>query len=349
MSKDNTESCRPRLALNALSNDYPAMGRVIDDMRGGQFGKSEPWSEMCFIPTVVIKALMDSLASVKGEPRDEVKSIWESARICALTAWRATQGIYRFDIDVFNALRETPLSDDIPFSVLKRLPEWCIYIETPNFLVDGNEIHGVWVHLDTFGGADVDDLRVWVDCVVPFSILMELKPGDIATNLNRRLSFIGDEFNGKKGVNKQYCASVMLRVLSTIVPLVLYICTQADEIGDGTKTPFKPIPKRIKGGSVRLFPPDRITRWDVGVRMGAAIRSAKQSQAHGVGPDYLRNAPRAHIRRAHWHSSRIGPRKLADGTIINAQARDFVVRWQPPIAVNVVDVAALPATIRPVH
>ena len=349
MSKVNSEFCRPRLALNALTNDYPGIGKLVDGMREVYANINESWSDQCFVPIATMNTLTDLLSRKTGLPKGSVNPSWEAARISALMAWRTTQGIYRIDKDVHTALVETPLSDDIPVEVLKRLPEWCIYIETPNLVVEKIQIHGVWVHLDTFGGKDVDDLRVWVDCEMPFPILLELKTGNIAENLNRRLNYQHDESNNVTGVTRADFVNFVLDILKAIVPLVLYICTQTDEIGDGKRSPFKPLPKRIKGGSVRLFPPDKITSWDVGVRMGAAIRSARQSQAHGVGHDSLRNAPRAHIRRAHWHTSRIGPRKLADGTIINAQSRDFVVRWQPPIAVNVADIADLPATIRPVH
>jgi len=349
MSKVNSEPCRPRLALDALSKDYPGIGKLIDGMREVYANMNQSWSDQCFVPIAIMNTLTDLLSRKTGLPKGAENPSWEAARISALMAWRTTQGIYRIDKEVHTALVETPLSDDIPVEVLKRLPEWCIYIETPNLVLEKIEIHGVWVHLDTFGGKDVEDLRIWVDCEMPFPILLELRAGSIVGNLNRRLIHQHYGSNSLTGVSREDCVNFVLNLLKAIVPLVLYICTQADEIGDGTRAPSKPMPKRIKGGSVRHFPPDKITSWDVGVRMGAAIRSARQSETHGAGRDSLRNAPRAHIRRAHWHTSRIGPRKLADGTSINAQARDFVVRWQPPIAVNVVDVADLPATIRPVH
>jgi hypothetical protein len=337
------------MALDALSNDYPGIGKLVDGVREIYANSDDSWPEECFVPNSIMNTLTDLLSRTTGLPNGAVNASWEAARISAIMAWRTTQGIYRIDKEVHTALVETPLSDEIPVEVLKRLPEWCIYIETPDFVVEKMEIYGVWVHLDTFGGKDLDDLRIWVDCELPFPLVLELKAGNIAGNLNRRLIFKPTALTRELGVCREGCVDFVLEMLKVIVPLVLYICTQADEIGDGKKAPTKPIAKRIKGGSVRFFPPDKITSWDVGVRMGAAIRRAKQSDAHRFGPDSLRNAPRAHIRRAHWHTSRIGPRKLADGTVINAQARDFVVRWQPPIAVNVVDVADLPATIRPVH
>src|SRR5690606_8718894 len=42
-----------------------------------------------------------------------------------LAAWRMTQGIYRIDPALYDALITTDLAGDIPANVLMRLPEWC--------------------------------------------------------------------------------------------------------------------------------------------------------------------------------------------------------------------------------
>ena len=51
--------------------------------------------------------------------------------LAAIGTWRYSQGIYRFDDSVYEALRDTVPSGDMPVDVLYRLPEWCVYIETP--------------------------------------------------------------------------------------------------------------------------------------------------------------------------------------------------------------------------
>ena len=81
-----------------------------------------------------------------------------------------------------------------------------------------------------------------------------------------------------------------------------------------------------------------MTTWDVGVRLGAALRRAYQAAQTG-GTD-THAGPRAHIRRAHWHGFWSGPRE---------GERRFDLRWLPPIPVNVEDVGELPFTVRPVR
>ena len=61
--------------------------------------------------------------------------------IAALASWRPTQGIYRFDADLLEAVWQTPLASPstssstsagkLPTELLYHLPEWCPYIETP--------------------------------------------------------------------------------------------------------------------------------------------------------------------------------------------------------------------------
>ena len=74
----------------------------------------------------------------------------------ALAAWRVTQGIYRFDPTTFDALCETPVTGDIPTEVLFRLPEWCVYIPTPDRRWGGDTLHGFFAHLEH----DTNDRRV---------------------------------------------------------------------------------------------------------------------------------------------------------------------------------------------
>ena len=59
----------------------------------------------------------------------------------ALAAWRATQGIERFDPTIFEAVWDTPLTGELPTELLYRLPEWCCYVpvEPARILVPGLE------------------------------------------------------------------------------------------------------------------------------------------------------------------------------------------------------------------
>lgn len=111
-----------------------------------------------------------------------------------------------------------------------------------------------------------------------------------------------------------------------------------------------PEPKKTKKG-VRYFPASTPTTWDVGVRMGTALRRVS-GQTQGTQSDSLgQEVKRPHIRRGHWHTFLTGPRKTKDGEDIPPAQRTRVLRWIPPIAVNIKDkeeLEALPSVIRPV-
>ena len=75
--------------------------------------------------------------------------ISDVARLAALGAWRVTQGIYRFDPDLYLAIIETSVDGDLPHDVLYRMPEWCVYVETPGMLWLGVQLHGFFAHLES--------------------------------------------------------------------------------------------------------------------------------------------------------------------------------------------------------
>jgi hypothetical protein len=126
-----------------------------------------------------------------------------------------------------------------------------------------------------------------------------------------------------------------------IISLIFYLCVDEPDFG-GVLRPHRPQPTRTKQG-YRLFPAERVTRWDVGTRIGAAIRSARDRYEHEDRAALAsgRARPRPHVRRAHFHGFWAGPRK-------DEAKQELRVRWLPPIAVNADSPDDLPATIHPV-
>lgn len=121
-----------------------------------------------------------------------------------------------------------------------------------------------------------------------------------------------------------------------------YLCADAADLThDGQPgRPDNPTPVRTRRHGSRLFAAQGPRAWDVGVRLGAALRRAYQ--ADQTAAEDAHASPRAHIRRAHWHGYWSGPRD-------DPHARRFDLRWMPPIPVNVENLAELPAVIRPVR
>lgn len=335
--------CIPRNLLVDVGKAYPEAGKEVNTWRAvrGSNGFSN-WPEWCYLP-------LDgwgTIASDNGE-NSELDVIKKTFILAAVGTWRVTQGIYRFDPTIYQAIINTPVEGVLPQELLYRLPEWCIYVETPGIEWKREPLHGFFAHLDFDTNDGSTNLRLLLVAEMDFlSIQIQLGHWTLAESITRTLNAVNiyNISNGLGAIPSSHI-DALLSVAEPIVSLLLYICSQNSEIGDGTRVPTNPQPKRTKKG-LCLFPPDKPTTWDVGVRMGSALRRAYHSEETGHGGTHAGPCP--HFRRAHWHGFRCGAMKRADGTVIPVSERILSVQWLPPTAVNVKDPADLPATIRPV-
>lgn len=264
-----------------------------------------------------------------------------------LGAWRMTQGIYRIDPTLYAALIDTPLAGDLPAQVLMRLPEWCIYVETPGLPIAGVDgstytARGMWARC--YEDADAQVLVVAID--VPEAETLECQHIPLGRSLTESLQeLVRDWRNSGVHTPTEAELGTALGYIAPAINLLLYLCSTVDIAGTGQ--PGNPTPTRTKRGP-KLFPAATPRAWDVGVRMGSALRAAYAAVdaggAHGQG-----STVRGHVRRAHWHGFRSGPRLRADGSAIPADARRFELRWLPPIPVNLPDLDTMPSVIRPVR
>lgn len=132
--------------------------------------------------------------------------------------------------------------------------------------------------------------------------------------------------------------SGMTEIAEPLVSVVLYLCSEAAEVaGPAGRRPGKPARTKTKAG-VRTFAPGSPTEWNVGYRMGAALRAARAWKGGEGEPAGERRGPVGHIRRAHFHGYWVGPK---------AEQR-FVLKWLPPIPVNLDNLDDLVPTVRQV-
>jgi hypothetical protein len=270
----------------------------------------------------------------------------------ALAAWRVTQGIYRFDPDVYAEVIDTPITGDLPHDVLFNLPEWCIYIETPGLEFLGKPLTGFFTLLEYDAGKGRKEMRFVLDYTQPGDERPQMMPQSIHLGPWPLLESIDRALEEAEQVTKinpmfepalefpEESAKIMQGSFEPLVSLVLYICSVNSDIGTGERRPEKPKPKKTRKG-IRLFSPQQATVWDVGIRMGAALRKAREAAGErelreGIS-DMQRTSPKSHVRRAHWHGYWTGPRE---------GQQKFVLKWLSPILVGSGD--DLPVTIRPV-
>nr|CCA86601.1 conserved hypothetical protein [Ralstonia syzygii R24] len=345
--------------LIAAGKMYPGAWRQVDEFRAER-GRNYPnWPEWCYLPLTAAAAIVanDVGVDVLHLPARFPALIPDAARLGCLAAWRVTQGIYRFDPALYPALIDTPLDGNIPGDVLYRLPEWCVYIETPELTVFGQPLIGAFAHLEHDYESGRPELRLLLDQEEALTPLpLHLGSWPLVESLQRVVREARHQ-SVKHAVSRS--AFVVLdgheeelqglaAELSPLLSLLLYLCAEPEEIGSPEHRPANPQPKRTKQG-LRLFAPDKPTQWDVGVRIGAALRRgyhAAETKHEEGGRSGSR--PRPHIRRAHWHGFRSGPKKREDGREIPAAERCFDLRWLPPIPVNVSAPDDMPAVIHPV-
>lgn len=336
--------CRPCDHLVAVGKLNHAVWKQADFLRASHGKDGLPdWPEWCYLPIGGWLAIVSG-----GSSNVSLQMAGNVGRLAALGTWRATQGIYRFDPTIYQAIINTPMDGDVPHEVLYHLPEWCIYVETHGMEWEGEALYGFFAHMECDANNGRPELRLLLDAakgLIP--IPLHLGPWTLNESITRMVNESNIHAKGVGVVARLPCSVVnnLRPVVEPLVSLLLYLCSQNAEIGDGKLVPTNPRAKRTKNGW-RLFPPDKPTAWDVGVRVGSALRRANHTEGAGQGDSHT--GPRPHIRRAHWHGFRSGAMKRADGSEIPVAERKFALRWLPPIPVNVEDLADLPATIRPV-
>jgi hypothetical protein len=323
---------RPRLHLEETGRFYRNAWRLVDQYRADR-GKSLPdWPDWCFLPLAGAYAIV---SEGTGTDRMPPAKILDVARVGAHAAWRVTQGIYRIDPDLYAALIDTPVTGDLPCDVFYRLPEWCVYVETPGLEWGAARLYGYWAHLEWDANNGSQELRLLLDtegALLPMPL--HLVQGGLDESLDAAIREARYR-SSAAGFSGHWPEPHALRpAIEPLISLLLYLCAANSEIGDGSKSPEKPQPKRTKRGW-RLFPADKPATWDVGARIGAALRKASTTSEPDGG---THAGPRPHIRRAHWHTFLVG-----------ADRQTRRLRWLPPIPVNLDAIEDLPATIKPVR
>lgn len=344
---------RPLAALRAWARERKDIWRAVDALRATRKADNASWPSYVYLPLAQAGAIVARRAAERGEryERGDVAERWlrESHELSCYAAWRVGQGIYRYDATLYDALIATPVTGDLPADTLIRLPEWCVYIETPGMTVPAfpsdAPLHGFWAWLDYVENEHLDVLTIGFDAQdAPLAIQHVPLAGTLDQALLRVLRDWQsglDSGAATQQIPPQY-QRLAQQILPPILSLLLYLCADEADLGPGR--PVRPQPKRTKHGW-RMFAADQPRTWDVGVRLGAALRRAEAAAvaADAAEPGSLagpgtRARMRPHLRRAHWHTFRVGPGRA-----------DRRLRWLPPIPINLDPHAELPGVLHPVQ
>lgn len=327
-----TTGAHPALQmLDAIGRHMPGVWARYEAVRASYRAEVD-WPQWCFAPTAVAFPIVGERTTL-------------AAKLTALAAWRMTKGIYRVDPTLLPALIDTPLDAAVPVDILRRLPEWCIYLELDQLPTFRGPARGVWVSMELAGPIDPGPvfLSLLVDTAHAAADAMDEKtmlPLNIKLSGDSLLDSLRQTYKGAPELHE-----VIAAVAEPIVSVLIYLCSQgADLTRNGSKAwPANPSIVRTRRHGERLYPAPAPVEWDLGVRMGAALRAAYATAEAGQGEGAARSVV-PHLRRAHFHTILSGPMK---GVPANRRQRE--VRWMPPIAVKLRDPEQLVATIRPVR
>lgn len=311
------EVLRPVQRLTGMMRTYPLAGIMVDLFWSGR-GKDLPdWPEWCLLPMSGWYAIICETNGINSLP---LPLAAEPARLAAVGTWRYSQGIYRVDSDVLAALTDSPISGNIPSEVLYRLPEWCVYVETPGHQWMGETLHGFWSHLEWDAKTTRTELRFLLDLEgEPLGLSLHVGPWTIIEAVDRMIAE-AEKYGQKRGIDIDATPDAVQEAAKEINPLVsilLYLCSGEPEISNarmpGT-SPARARPTKTKRGW-RLFPAPGPRIWTTGEHLGAKLRQA-------VAGDPTGRMVKAHLRRGHWHGYWTGPRQ---------GERKFLYHWIHPL------------------
>jgi len=323
--RDNIPLTTPEIRLAQLSREFPSIWKDLEELWNWHRKNKSKWPNHCLLPNTVFTALAITSA---WHPEDydkplDTKTMFLIGAMEALSTWRYSKGVYRFDDTVYQALIDNPSLGVIPCEVIYRLPEWSVYIETPTLF--DNRCHGFW--------ATISWSEQTGSCLaIALNLSERVHPLHVklgSWTIDQGINLINQEIDGciengshtDTGIKhaEGLDSKVRTQISTVCISLLLYLCQEQPDITDTKQPgsiPSRPQPKRVKGGG-RFFPADRVRVWSVGKETGKTIRQAWQG---GDGENV-----RPHLRRAHWHGYWTGPL---------TGERTFVYKWLPPIPVG---------------
>jgi len=273
------------------------------------------------------------------------------APLVILSAWRATQGIYRFDPDRLARLTKAPFIGEIPVEALQFLPEWCVYIDLPEPVVfSGKTFYGFFATLSPLKGVpqlclgwvgrgrsdfDIDGLPLQGTLEESIQHMIETVVSKRArTALGTRFSRLDEE--DRKDLRARF---------GFALPILLYLASVNADIRSHHHNQSQPEKRErlavVKKGKHKA-PGPRV--WDVGWRRGAPLPRGTRDMGDDVDEGHVgtHRSPRPHIRTAHFHHYWIGSKSDPSG-------RRLILRWLEPMEVNVEDSCDLVPTVREIH
>lgn len=322
MKNKNFQNCIPLELLKKFDNGLPEVWAEVEKLRNyNKLKDYSIWPNYCYIP-------VNECLGIMAEGDNEVYNKPEGLLIArvvqplaALAPWRISKEIYVMNPDVEEILSE---QDDVKVNkdILLSLPYYSFYIKTNYLKSYDREIDGFFVCLDYDSVDKVPELRFtylfsdleWLE----FPLILRFK------TIQESLDYIYNSNNTPELKDKD-ANNELKQLMTKSLQMVLYILSINTDVEEDReqKKIYRPV-KDIKAVKNRY---SEVRKWDVGFRIGQAIRANKEriAQEHSQTHVGSHSSKRPHMRRGHWHSFWTGPK---------TGERSIVVKWIPPIFIG---------------
>ena len=322
----------PLLMLKKISEQYP---KAWDQMEMFHSENGSPqlgsWPDWCYAPMSAALAVASEGYDLNKLPIDiRMAMISVAQAIFAIAPWRLSKEVYVIDEDLKDLLFEQDGELDVPDEVLLQLPYPCFYVELPNTYYRADKIHGFFVTLEydvNNGDKELKPVFLTDDGNI-FSYSIHIGAKTIEESVDMLDKQALENTNGDKELKRlalramQNSAETKI-FLKQILQVILYILAQNAEITPSSEQSF--ITKRGKTVKDKY---SEIRKWDVGIRVGAAIRQqkAKEQSRKKEYKESEHQSPRPHMRRGHWHHFWTGPKA-------QPEERKLILKWLSPMAI----------------
>lgn len=322
----------PLLMLKKISEQYPKAWNQME-MFHSENGSPQlgSWPDWCYAPMSAALAVASEGYDLNKLPIDiRMAMISVAQAIFAIAPWRLSKEVYVIDEDLKDLLFEQDGELDVPDEVLLQLPYPCFYVELPNTYYRADKIHGFFVTLEydvNNGDKELKPVFLTDDGNI-FSYSIHIGAKTIEESVDMLDKQALENTNGDKELKRlalramQDSAETKI-FLKQILQVILYILAQNAEITPSSEQSF--ITKRGKTVKDKY---SEIRKWDVGIRVGAAIRQqkAKEQSRKKEYKESEHQSPRPHMRSGHWHHFWTGPKA-------QPEERKLILKWLSPMAI----------------
>jgi len=267
---------RPVRILERTLKKFPQTGQRINQyLQEGPCtcGQCKPWPAWCFLPASRFGHIVTDALGGKVS-LDYIH--YYMIELAALATWRYTQGIYLFHSFCLAEITETPFAGILPAERFRHLPQWCVYVDTPNGNWFGNDLYGFWAHLAWDSKREVEILIFLLDKSDGLEIrALEVGPWSLQEGVQRLVNGARAHClqNDIPDDNLKDDAEEIAAALAPLVSMVLYLCSDTAEIEHehipGLRPANPPLKKTRHG--LKLFAPAQPTFWKVGKTAGALL------------------------------------------------------------------------------